>query len=131
MTDLKTIFENNFDTNICSKPNFYDGQMRSIATMKRGVVTLLSNTSDEIIGIMERYHFDPNSHDGYICWVVSDTLDDARNIVKALKKVAATYSPTSEENIIQWEEGSWSIFLDARFEFKFIVIVRKAGVVAY
>lgn len=131
MTSLNTIFDNNFDDSITTKPNFYNRTIRNPVSMLRGVVTLLANTDDEIIGIIQRNHYDPESYDGYICWVVAQTLSDARNIIKGLKKVASTLTPTDDETVMQWETGDWEIFGTHRFIFRFIVLVRKSGLVAY
>ena len=131
MTELNTIFENNFDSGITTTPDFFDGNVRSINTIKRGVTTLLANTEDEIQGVIDRRFYDRDAYDGYICELVARTLSDAKNIIKGLKKVCATYTPTSEENILQWEEGDWTLFTRARYEFRFIVLVRRAVIQAF
>lgn len=131
MTSLEDIFDNNFDIGITTKPTFYDMRKTPLALIGRGVGTLLANDSDEIMGIMERSMYSPESHDGYFVWVVARSQSDAEDIKKALKKVAATYTPTSEENILQWEEGEWEFHGVSRHEYKFVVIVRRAGISAY
>jgi len=131
MTALNTIFDDNFDIAITTKPNFFDENKRSHRTVSRGVTTLLMTTEDAIIGVVDRIHFDVNSHDAYICTVVSTSLTDAKNIIKGLKKVCATYIPTSVENMIEWEGGNWKIFTYARYVYQFTVIVRKAIIEAY
>lgn len=131
MNSLNTIFDANFDANIATKPDFFDGQVRSINTVRRGVVSMLLLTNDEILGVIDRRYYDRESHDGYICWAKSTTEADAINMVKALKKVCATYAGSSDENILQWEEGDWEIFTNAQYVYRFNVIVRKAGMVAY
>ncbi len=132
MTHINTIFEDNFDTNITTKPSFYKKQKRHPASVKRGVVTLHINILDDTMGIRERVHFDPKSHDAYFCWVVSETNKaDLENIIKALKKVIVTYTPTDTENIIRWEEGKLNPRPNGRWEFTFVVLVRKAGIKLY
>ena len=131
MTSLNDIFDNNFDELITTKPTFHDMRKVPLALIGRGVGTLLANDSDEIMGIMERSMFSPDSHDGYFCWIVAKSEDDARDIKTALKKVCATYTPTAEENILQWEEGEWEFHGLSRHEYKFVVLVRRAGISAY
>ena len=121
-----------FSWSITTKPSFYKRQQHNPIWYKRAVITHHIITTDEMMGIGDRKHFQPDSHDAYRVMVVSETSKaDCENIIKALKKVCAQYSPTTEENIIQWEEGKWNFLTNQRFEYDFLVIVRKSGIQYY
>jgi len=81
---------------------------------------------------LERKFFDPASHDAYICKFCSQTSEaDLLNMKKAIKKVLALYTPTSAENILEWIGGTFKPFNKVRWEFEFIIIIRKAAIAAY
>jgi hypothetical protein len=131
MTDINSIISDNWDATIVTAPTIADELRRSRNTMNEGITTLISNTSDMVIGILDRSHLDPDSYDGYICWVISATEANLLKYIKAIKKVCAEYTPTSDENVLKWEGGDWKIFNNKRFEFQFVLIVYKAGIQLY
>lgn len=131
MTDINDIISDNWDTDICSKPAIIDDSRLNRRWYQRVVSTRRSTTIDEIEGITGREFFNPDSYDGWICWAISNTESDCEDIIKAIKKICATYSPTSSEKILEWEGGNWRPFNGIRYEFRFVLLKRKSGVAAY
>ena len=132
MTDINTIISDNFDTDICTKPDIIDDSKMSRRGFQRVISTRIASSIDEIEGIMRRQFFQKDSYDGYICWIISTTEADARNIIKATKKICATFVPIpGQENILQWEGGEWTPFNNVRFIFRFVILKRKSGMQAY
>ena len=97
----------------------------------RVISTRRASTIDEIEGITGRQFFDKDSYDGWVCWAISTTETDCENIIKAIKKVVATFTPTADENIIQYDGGEWKPFNGVRYEFRFTLLKRKSGKAAY
>ena len=132
MTALNTILDNNWDASICTKPTFltisttnWRGYMRVVATQK---ITKL----DEIIGAVSRSYFNPDAHDAFHIIITSMTSEaDLESMIEAIKKVCATYAPTSAENILQWEGGDLVPFNGVRWIFTMTILVRRSGVSAY
>lgn len=132
MTDINTILDNGWDTNICSKPSFIKLYNSNYRGYQRVITTILLNINDELIGVITRQYYDPESHDAYRCIIVSNTEADLKNMIKAVKKVCVTYTPvTGEENILQWDGGDWGNFNNIYFKFEFIILKRKSGMVGY
>jgi len=131
MTDINTILDDNWDTDICAKPSFIKFYSDNYRAYKRVIATSVSNIDDEVIGLMDRLHFSVDSHDGYTCLIATTTKADMLNILKAMKKSCIKYDPTSAESMIKWEGGSTRIFNAVLFEIRLIIIINKAGVLAY
>ena len=131
MTDINDIISDNFDTGICPKPDIIDDSRACRRGYTRVISTRRTTTIDDIQGITQRQFFNPDAYDAWICWIISTTESDAENIIKAVKKLCATYIPTSEENILEWQGGDWKPFNNVRFEFTFVLLKRKSGIQAY
>ena len=131
MTDINIIINDNWDTGICVKPDIIDDSRDSRRGYQRVVSTRRSTTIDDIEGIVQRQFFNPDAYDAWITWIISNTEVDADNMIKAIKKVCATFTPTSDENILEWEGGDWKPFNGVRYEFKFVLLKRKSGYQAY
>jgi len=131
MTDINTIISDNWDAGIIAKPAIID----DTKDIRRGYLTVVSTrrttTIDSIEGITERRFFNPDASDMWVCWAISPTEANTELLIKAIKKICATFTPTSEENILQWEGGEWKPFNNTRYEFRFILIRRKSGKQAY
>ena len=138
MTDINDIINDNWDINICAKPDIIDDTKTSRRGYGRVVSTRRTTTIDDIEGIVERRFFNPDSYDAWITWiissknsVVSDPEDDVENMIKAIKKICSTFTPTGDENILEWEGGDWKPFNNVRYQFKFVLLKRKGGMQAY
>ena len=138
MTDINDIINDNWDTGICTKPDIIDDTKACRRGFERVVSTKRTTTVDDIEGIVKRQFFNPDAYDAWITWIisqkssnVSDPETDVENMIKAIKKLCATFTPTSEENILQWEGGDWKPFNNVRYEFKFVLLRRKSGIQAY
>ena len=133
MTDINTIMDANWDVGICAKPTFvqlYKGNYRGY---ERVFGSEKININDEMIGIVDRSHYSPESHDAFKCKVASTTESDIENIIKGMKKVCTTFAPSSEENILQWQplQDRYNHPSNCWFEYDFIILKRKAGIKAY
>jgi len=132
MTDITDIITDNWDSGIVTIPTVINGLINNRRLYQRVIATELISTLDALEGITGRQFFSPDSHDAHECFVEAASEDDARNIIKGIKKVCATYTPVAgQENILQWSGGEWTVFNDVRFMFKFVLIIRKAGVAGY
>ena len=132
MTALNTIMDNGWDTEICAKPDFITQSTGNWRGYGRVFASQKITKIDQIIGVISRQYFDPNAHDAYNIIIATTTSeDDMDNIEKAIKKVCATYSPTSAENILQWEGGEIIPFNGVRWIFTMTILVRRAGMTAY
>jgi len=132
MTDPSTILDNDWDTNICSKPDFIDDATANRSLYQRVISTRLATLQHSLMGIPVPQHYDEESHDAYDCWIISNTEADAKNMFKALKKVCAQYQPVQgEENILQWMGGDVVIYNGFRYEIQIVLILRKTGILAY
>jgi len=132
MTALNTILANEWDGTICTEPSFITLSESCFRSYERVVGTQIATNDDKIKDVLERKFFDPSSHDAYICKICTQTSEaDLNNMKKAIKKVLVLYTPTSAENILEWIGGTFKPFNGVRWEFEFIIIVRKAGIAAY
>jgi hypothetical protein len=132
MTELEDIIDAGFDGTICTEPPIHRGEVRNITSCTRAIIVELNNSDDMVMGIMDQAHYNPDSYDGWICKLCTETsYADALNIIKAIKKVCSTYAATSAENILQWEGGTWKIFNEMRWEFTFVIMVYRAGIASY
>ncbi|MFX1296295.1 MAG: hypothetical protein ACFFD2_15770 [Promethearchaeota archaeon] len=132
MTDLETIISDNWDEGICTKPSFISLITETPDFYQRIIGTRIDNDDDRVKDAMDRKFFDPDSHDGYIIHIVTQTsYADLKNMIQAIKKVCATYSPTSAENVLDWERGTYKIWNDMRWEYINVILVYKAGIAAY
>jgi len=132
MTAINTILDNNWDTDICTKPTIITLKTGNFRAYQRVIGTQLADFDDEVVGIQTRQYYNEDSHDIYICKAASMTSEaDLRNMIKAVKKICATYTPTSAENILEWQRGSFMEFNGVRWYCEFALIVRKAGIAAY
>ena len=131
MTDINDIIDANFDEGICTKPDIIDDSKACRRGFTRVISTRRTTTIDDIEGIAQRRFFNPDAYDAWITWVISNTEADAENIIKAIKKICSTYTPTSEENILEWQGGDWKPFNNIRYQFKFVLLKRKSGIQAY
>lgn len=129
MTYLMDVINDNFDETICTAPDVFDGNMRSLATLGRGVIVTLANDNDMVTDIIDRNRFRSDSYDGYIVELTTEVdLADAQNLIKGLKKTFATLVPTADGNIIKWEGGEWIRLNNVRWEYKFVALLKKAGI---
>lgn len=132
MTALNDILDNGWDVSITSKPTFLTTNETNFRGYQRVVSTQRTTSTDDIIGIVAREYFDTNANDAYNCIVTTMTSEaDLNNMITAIKKVCATYTPTSAENILEWAGGNIEPFNGVRWVFRFTIIVSRAGIVAY
>ena len=131
MTDINTILDDNWDTDIIAKPAIIDDTIDT----RRGYLTVVStrrsSSIDDIEGVVSRQFFNPDAFDAWICWAISPTEANTELLIKAIKKVCATFTPTSAENILQWQGGDWDKWNGTRFTFQFVLVKRKSGKQAY
>lgn len=132
MTDITDILTDNWDASIVTAPAIIKDDRLNRRLYSRIVATRIANTLDEIEGITGRQFFSPDSHDTHICFVDGETESDVKLMIKAIKKICATYTPVSgQENILQWSGGEWEPFNGVRYMFRFVLIIRKSGVAGY
>lgn len=133
MTDLNTILNADWDTNIIAKPTFLTYTQGNMQAYVRCVATLEITFSEEIIGIGEnRVHFSPDSYRAYDCYIRADSKANGKLIVKAIRKVLAQLTPTTEENIGEYDGPELTEdFNDVMVEYHMTIYLRKAGKLAY
>jgi len=132
ITALNTILANEWDGTICTEPSFITLSESNFRAYTRIVGTQIANNDSRISDVLHRKFYDPSSYDGYICKISSETSEaDLLNMRTAIIKVITNYTPTSAENILEWEGGTFNPFNGVRWEFEFIIIVKKAGIAAY
>lgn len=132
MTDISDIITDNWDAGIVAVPSVINGLILNRRFYQRVISTELINILDETKGVTGRQFFDPESHDGYDCFIEAASASDARLIIKGIKKVCSTYTPVAgQENILQWAGGDWANFNDVRIKFRMLLIIRKSGIASY
>jgi len=132
MTALNTIMDTNWDTGICAKPTFITTSTGNWRGYGRVFSSQKVSRLDDIIGTLSREYFDPDAHDAYEVIISSTTSQaDIENMIKAVKKVCATYTPTSAENILNWAGGDLDTQNGFIWTFRLVILVVRAGVPAY
>lgn len=132
MTDINTILDTDWDTDICTKPDIIDDAKVCRRFYYRVVSTRIVTTDDEIEGIFDRTYYTPESYDGYICWIIDSSEAKVRLMIAAIKKICARYTPvTGEENILEWKGGEWHVWNQIRYEHKFVLLKKKSGIPAF
>ena len=130
MTDINTILENatQWATESVTKPTIKVGQLHSLAMMSRGIVTKRVTSEDELIGVMERNAYSINSHEVWICGMVSSTSeDDLDDIIGVCKRIIAEYTQVAgQETYLDWDGGDFVYFNNTRFEFHFVILRKKS-----
>lgn len=128
MTHLNDIFDSNWDNTIATEPNYYKKRERNETSIRRGILTHHILISEMYEGTINRDLYDPESYDAYVVYIITETSkDDLRNMLTAAEKIMSQYSPSSEENIIIWEEGELINNHPMRWVFRFNVLVKKVG----
>jgi len=133
MTELNTILSDNWSTDIIAKPAFITYSEDNLRAYKQVVATLEIDFNDATIGIgPSRQFFSAESYTAYDVFIRADSKANGRLMIKAIKKVCSTYTPTSEENILEWEGPDLTRdFNNVLVEYKGTIYLRKAGKAAY
>lgn len=132
MTAINTIFDNDWDATICTKPSFINLAKNSTVFYSRVVGTVIETNDDKVKDALDRKFYDPDSYDAYRLEIVSETSEaDLKNMIKAIKKVCSTYTPTSAENVIDWDRGVYNYWNEMRWEFTITILIYKAGIASY
>jgi len=130
MTDIDSILDNatQWTTEGVTKPTIKVGQTYSIKLMSRGIVVKRVTSEDELIGVIDRNAYSINSHEAWICDIVSSTSeDDLDNIMGCIKRILAEYSQVSgHETYLSWQGGDFKPFNNVRWEFHFIILRMKS-----
>lgn len=127
MTDLDTIFDDEWNTGNVSKPAIVREEYLPLEIHNRAVSVKLVRKNEDYMGILSRDKYTPESHDAWAVRVCSSTQSDAIDIINETRRICATYAPTDEEKFLTWELGDWETILPHRWEFRFIVMARKSG----
>jgi len=132
MTDIVDILTDGWDAGIVAKPAIIRDDRDNRRLYQRVVSTRLSTKIDAIEGVTGRQFFTPDSHDAFICWAIDTTEAAVELMIKAIKKICATYTPVvGAETQLEWQGGAWEPFNGVRYEFNFVLIKRKSGVAGY
>lgn len=127
MTDLDTIFDNNWDEDNTDKPAIVRDEITSLNIYNRAVTCRLLRKEEDYMGIISRDKYTPDSHDGWVVRVVSTTQSDATDIINETRRIIAKYDGSDEDRFATWEIGEWEVMQPFRWEFRFIVLVKKSG----
>lgn len=126
--DLPTLIDTLWETGNVTKPDIIEEpQEGSRAFYKRVVSSKRIRKIEDVMGVVGRTHYTPDSHDAWDCWVVSDDVDDCIDMVNEIRRMCAQYTGSSTEALMQWEGGDWYLYTSFRYEFHFIVFVRVSG----
>ena len=133
MTELNTILNANWDVSIIAKPAFITYSEDNMRAYSQVVSTLEIDFSDEIIGICpNRQFYSADSYTAYDVFIRADSKANARLMIKTIKKVCATYTPTSEESILTYDGPDMTRdFNDVMVEYKMSVYLQKPGKASY
>lgn len=129
MTDIDSILDNatQWATEGVTKPNIKTGQIHSIRMMSRGIVVKRVSSDDELVGIIDRHAYSINSHEIWLCAMVSSTSEnDLDDIVGCVKRIIAEYEATTTESHLGWQGGDYKYFNNIRFEFFFTIMRKKS-----
>ena len=130
MTSINSILENatQWVTESVTEPTIKTGQLHSLAMMSRGIVVKKIKSDDELIGVMERNAYSINSHEVWVCGMVSSTSEaDLEAIVGCVKRIIAEYPQVAgHETYLNWDGGEYNIINNIRFEFHFVILRQKA-----
>lgn len=128
---LNTILNSDWNAGICAKPSFLDDEISNRRGYSRVISSRKIQRIDELKGLMDRQHLSPESHDAFRVWVIDTTQAGVDALFKGIEEVAATYAGSASEKIIEWEGGDLRIFNQVRYEYEFIVFLKKSGIVGY
>jgi hypothetical protein len=126
--DFKTIFENLWDISEVGLPFMCKEYFRSYRTIGKGITYEELRKEEDYMGVFERTHYTPDSYDAVLCRVVAPTLSECNGIINHIRKICAEFQPTTTEKLLGWEGGDWSMFQPFRYEFEFVVMIRKSGI---
>lgn len=129
MTDIDSILDNatQWATESVTKPTIKTGQIHNITMMSRGIVVKRVSSDDELIGVIDRHAYSIDSHEIWVCAMVSSTSEnDLDGIVGCVKRIIAEYVATSTESHLDWQGGDYKYFNNVRFEFFFAIVRKKS-----
>lgn len=130
MTDINSILDNatQWATEGVTKPTIKVGQTYNISMMSRGIVVKRVTSEDELIGVIDRNAYSIDSHEAWICAMVSSTSeDDLDNIIGVVKRILAEYPQVSgHETYLNWQGGDFKPFNNVRWEFYFNILRMKS-----
>jgi len=129
MTDIDDILDNatQWATESVTKPSILTGQLHSTKLMTRGIVVKKVSSNDELIGVIDRNAYSVDSHEVWMCDIVSSTNADLVAMVGTVKRIIAEYTQVSgEETYLNWAGGEFSIWNNSRFMFSFAIMRMKS-----
>lgn len=129
MADLDDIFDDNWNDGNVTKPAIIRAEVKSLNLYDRAITVRLMRKEEDYMGIINRDKYSPQSHDGWIVRVVSNTQSDAEDIINETRRIVAQYNGTDDEDQFGlWELGDWETIVPFRWEFRFVVMIEKAGI---
>lgn len=129
MTDIDSILDNatQWTTESVTKPTIKTGQLFSAHQMNRGIVVRKVTRDDQLVGIVDRSHYSVDSHEAWICDIVSTTSADLENMIGCVYRIIAEYPYTDgEETYLTWEGGTYRIVNNFRFSYSFVILRKKS-----
>lgn len=130
MTDINTVLEDatQWTTEGVTKPAIKTGQLHSITMMSRGIVVKKVSSDDELIGVVDRNAYSIDSHEVWVCAMVSSTsFADLENIIGCVKRIIAEYGQVADhETYLTWAGGDYKHWNNRRFEFRFAIMRMKS-----
>lgn len=125
--NLKDIWVANWNNSNVNTPSFIEEPYESRFIYNRCLSSKRIRKIEDYMGIIKRSHYTPESHDAWMCYVVSDNEQDALAMIDEARRICSQFQSTAEEAVLQWEGGDWDLFQPYRYEFNFIVFVRRSG----
>jgi len=129
MTDVDSILDNatQWATEGVTKPTIKTGQLHSVRMMTRGIIVKKVTRDDELIGVVDRSKYSVRSHDAWVCAITTMTsADDLENIIGCIYRIIAEYTQTSTETYLDWQGGTYDIWNNKRWTFRFAILRNKA-----
>lgn len=127
---LNDILDNDWDEGNCTKPSIVRGYRYSAFEYTRVVTVERISITDAAMGIISRNKYEPQSHEAWACNIISTTESDMNDMMEEIKRIIVTHIPENDARILDWQGGDIPLaYGGMRWEFRFIVIKRKSGVV--
>jgi len=113
----------------CPTPSIVRGYLYSAFEYTRVITVERISITDAAMGIISRNKFSPDSFEGWGCQIISTIESDLNDLMNEVKRIVAVHAPEQDARILDWQGGDIPIaYGGMRWEFRFLIIKRKSGI---
>lgn len=127
MAELDTILDAQWDATNVAKPSIIVYPAGAKYQYTRVIEIKKLSKLEDYMGIISRNYLTADSHDAYKVCVAAATRADTEAIVDEIRRICASWTPSGDDKILEWEGGEYVFHVGWRYEIEFTVLKKKSG----